>query len=129
MSSPHTTPTSPSSPPRTGDADPSVARRLLAYRVMAYVTGVLLMLLVTSMVLKYGFGRHELAWSAYAHGWMYMVYLVTVVLLGTAVRWRPGRMVLVALAGTVPLMSFVAERSVTREVRSSGRGSGSRGRQ
>jgi hypothetical protein len=27
-------------------------------------------------------------------------------------------MALVALAGTVPLMSFVAERSVTREVRS-----------
>jgi hypothetical protein len=33
-------------------------------------------------------------------------------------------MVLVALAGTIPLMSFVAERSVTREVR--GRKSGER---
>ncbi|MFN2495167.1 MAG: DUF3817 domain-containing protein [Pseudonocardiaceae bacterium] len=101
-----------------------MARRLLAYRVMAYVTGVLLLLLVTSMVLKYGFGRQDLAWSAYAHGWMYMVYLVTVALLGTTVGWRPGRMVLVALAGTIPLMSFVAERSVTREVRarSAGRG-------
>lgn len=118
MSSPRTTPTSPGSPNRTGAADPdSVARRLLAYRVMAYTTGVLLLLLCTSMVLKYGFGRKDLAWSAYAHGWMYVVYLVTVVLLGTAMRWRPGRMVLVALAGTVPLMSFVAERSVTREVR------------
>lgn len=118
MSSPRTTPTSPGSPQRTGspDRDP-VARRLLAYRVMAYVTGVLLLLLVTSMVLKYGFGNEALNWSAYAHGWMYMLYLVTVVLLGTAVRWRPGRMVLVALAGTIPLMSFVAERSVTREVR------------
>jgi integral membrane protein len=93
-----------------------VARRLLAYRVMAYVTGVLLLLLCTSMVLKYGFGNDALNWSAYAHGWMYMVYLITVVLLGTAMRWRPGRMVLVALAGTIPLMSFVAERSVTREV-------------
>lgn len=94
-----------------------MARRLLAYRVMAYVTGVLLLLLVASMVLKYGFGNGALNWSAYAHGWMYMLYLVTVVLLGTAVRWRPARMVLVALAGTIPLMSFVAERSVTREVR------------
>ncbi|HEU0086153.1 MAG TPA: DUF3817 domain-containing protein [Pseudonocardiaceae bacterium] len=94
-----------------------MVRRLLAYRVMAYVTGVLLLLLCTSMVLKYGFGNDVLNWSAYAHGWMYMVYLITVVLLGTAVRWRPGRMVLVALAGTIPLMSFVAERSVTREVR------------
>lgn len=116
MSSPRTTPTSPGSPPRTGSADP-VARRLLAYRVMAYTTGVLLLLLCTSMVLKYGFGENALNWAAYAHGWLYMVYLVTVVLLGTAVRWRPRRMVLVALAGTIPLMSFVAERSVTREVR------------
>ena len=129
MSSPHTTPTSPSSPSRIGGADPSVARRLLAYRVMAYVTGVLLVLLVTSMVLKYGYGRQDLAWSAYAHGWMYLVYLVTVALLGAAVGWRPGRMALVALAGTIPLMSFVAERSVTREVRNSGRGSGPLSRQ
>jgi integral membrane protein len=83
---------------------------------MAYVTGVLLLLLCTSMVLKYGFGVNSLNWSAYAHGWMYMVYLVTVVLLGTAVGWRPVRMLLVALAGTIPLMSFVAERSVSKEV-------------
>jgi integral membrane protein len=118
MSSPRTTPTSPGSPPRTGGLDPrSVARRLLAYRVMAYLTGVLLLLLVSSMVLKYGFGDDTLNWSAYAHGWMYLVYLITVALLGAAVRWRPARIVLVALAGTIPLMSFVAERSVTREVR------------
>lgn len=119
MSSPRTTPTSPSSPSGIGDTDARsvVERRLLAYRVMAYVTGVLLLLLCTSMVLKYGFGRDELNWSAYAHGWMYVGYLITVVLLGGAVRWRPSRMVVVALAGTIPLMSFVAERSVTREVR------------
>jgi len=119
MSSPRTTPTSPSSPSGTGgtDARSAVQPRLLAYRVMAYLTGVLLLLLCTSMVLKYGFDREDLNWSAYAHGWMYVVYLITVVVLGTAVRWRPSRMVLVALAGTIPLMSFVAERSVTREVR------------
>jgi len=84
---------------------------------MAYVTGVFLLLLVTSMVLKYGFGEEALAWSAYAHGWLYLIYLVTVLLLGTAVRWTPGRMVLVMLAGTIPVMSFVAERAITREVR------------
>ncbi|MGH3943256.1 MAG: DUF3817 domain-containing protein [Pseudonocardiaceae bacterium] len=118
MSSPRTTPTSPGSPSGTGNTDARsvVELRLLAYRVMAYLTGVLL-LLCTSMVLKYGFGRDDLNWSAYAHGWMYVGYLITVFVLGSAVRWRPGRMALVALAGTVPLMSFVAERSVTREVR------------
>jgi integral membrane protein len=90
---------------------------LLAFRVMAYVTGVFLLVLVTSMVLKYGFGNDALSWSAYAHGWLYMVYLVTVLLLGTALHWTPGRMVLVMLAGTIPVMSFVAERRVTRRVR------------
>lgn len=115
MSSPRTTPTSPGSPRPTASRE-AIRTRLLAFRVMAYVTGVFLLLLVTSMVLKYGFGEDALAWSAYAHGWLYMIYLVTVLLLGAAVRWTPGRMVLVMLAGTIPVMSFVAERTITREL-------------
>ena len=90
---------------------------MVGYRVAAYATGVMLLVLTTSVVLHYGFGDRRLAWSAPVHGFLYMGYLVATVLLGTSVRWRPGRMVLVALAGTIPLMSFVAERSVTREVR------------
>lgn len=115
MSSPRTTPSSPGSPTRAGSAE-QPGPRLLAYRVMSYVTGVFLLLLCASMVLEYGFGQDWLAWSAYVHGWLYMVYLVTVVLLGTAVRWQPGKMVLVMLAGTIPAMSFVAERRITREL-------------
>jgi integral membrane protein len=95
-----------------------VAARLVGYRIAAYATGVMLLVLTTSVVLHYGFGDQRLAWSGPVHGFLYMGYLVTTVLLGTSVRWRPVRMVLVALAGTIPLMSFVAERSVTREVRS-----------
>lgn len=94
----------------------SVWRRLVAYRVMSYVAGVSLLLLVTSMVLKYGFDQQWLSWVAIPHGWLYLVYLVTVLLLATAVRWRAGRTVLVMLAGTIPLMSFVAERKVTAGV-------------
>jgi integral membrane protein len=92
--------------------------RLVAYRIAAYATGVMLLVLTTSVVLRYGFGDKRLTWSGIVHGYLYVCYLVTTVLLGTSVRWRPARMALVALAGTVPLMSFVAERSVTREVRS-----------
>lgn len=118
MSSPRTTPTSPGLPTRISDAEaPSVARRLLAYRVLAYLTGVMLLVVTVSAVLHYGFGDDRLTWTGIVHGFLYMVYLVTVALLGAVVRWRPGRMILVALAGTIPLMSFVAERSVTREVR------------
>ncbi|MDQ3762239.1 MAG: DUF3817 domain-containing protein [Actinomycetota bacterium] len=74
-------------------------------------------MLTASVVLHYGFGDRRLAWSGPVHGFLYMAYLVTTVMLGTSVRWRLRRMVLVALAGTIPLMSFLAERSVTREVR------------
>lgn len=118
MSSPRTTPTSPGSPSRTGGRANRVATRLIGYRIAAYATGVMLLVLTTSVVLHYGFGNQRLAWSGPVHGFLYMGYLVTTLLLGTAVRWRPLRMVLIALAGTIPLMSFVAERSVTREVRS-----------
>jgi integral membrane protein len=90
---------------------------LVVYRIAAYVTGVMLLVLTTSVVLHYGFGNRTLWWSGPVHGFLYMGYLAATVLLGTSVRWRPARMVLVALAGTIPLMSFVAERSVTRELR------------
>ncbi|HEX5346862.1 MAG TPA: DUF3817 domain-containing protein, partial [Pseudonocardiaceae bacterium] len=115
MSSPRTTPTSPGSPSRTGAKADQIRTRLIGYRITAYATGVMLLVLTTSVVLHYGFGDQRLAWSGPVHGFLYMCYLVTTVLLGTSVRWRPGRMVLIALAGTIPLMSFVAERSVTRE--------------
>jgi integral membrane protein len=117
MSSPRTTPTSPGSPSKTGGSSNRVAARLVGYRITAYATGVMLLVLTASMVLRYGFGDERLVWSGPVHGFLYMGYLVTTVLLGTSVRWQLGRMVLVALAGTIPLMSFVAERSVTREVR------------
>ncbi|MGH3872547.1 MAG: DUF3817 domain-containing protein [Pseudonocardiaceae bacterium] len=113
MSSPPTTPTSPGSPNRTGRAE----AWLLGYRIAAYATGVMLVVLTVSMVLRYGFADERLVWSGPVHGFLYLGYLVCTVFLGTTMRWQPGRMVLVALAGTIPLMSFVAERTVTREVR------------
>ncbi|MGH3812828.1 MAG: DUF3817 domain-containing protein [Pseudonocardiaceae bacterium] len=119
MSSPRTTPTSPGSPSRTGRPSHRVTTWLIGYRIAAYATGVMLLVLTLSMVLRYGFADERLVWSGPVHGFLYLGYLVSTVLLGTSVRWRPGRMVLVALAGTIPLMSFVAERIVTREVRAS----------
>ncbi|MGH3787526.1 MAG: DUF3817 domain-containing protein [Pseudonocardiaceae bacterium] len=116
MSSPRTTPTSPGSPSKNSGSN-RVAGWLVGYRIAAYATGVMLLVLTASMVLRYGFGDERLVWSGPVHGFLYMGYLVATVLLGTSVRWRPMRMLLVALAGTIPLMSFVAERSVTREVR------------
>ncbi|HYZ38362.1 MAG TPA: DUF3817 domain-containing protein [Pseudonocardiaceae bacterium] len=117
MSSPRTTPSSPGSLNRTASSTDQVATRLIGYRIMAYATGVMLLVLTSSVVLHYGFGDHRLWWSGPVHGFLYMGYLVATVVLGTTLRWRPVRMVLVALAGTIPFMSFVAERNVTREAR------------
>ncbi|MBV9139719.1 MAG: DUF3817 domain-containing protein [Pseudonocardiales bacterium] len=120
MSSPRTTPTSPSSPSRTVVRTHEVATRLVGYRIAAYVTGVMLLLLTTEVLLHWVFEDpryHWLAWIPFVHGFLYLGYVVTTVLLGTSLRWQPGRMVRVALAGMIPLMSFVAERSVTGEVR------------
>ena len=119
MSSPRTTPTSPGSPSRTGGPSRRLTTWLIIYRIFAYATGVMLLVLTASVVLHYGFGDERLAWSGPVHGYLYMGYLVSTVFVGTSMRWRPGRMVLVALAGTIPLMSFVAERNVTRVVRAS----------
>ena len=52
------------------------------------------------------------AWIAYAHGWVYVVYLVTVFDLWSKMRWRIGRLATMAAAGVVPVMSFVLERTV-----------------
>lgn len=87
------------------------------YRILAYATGVLLLGLTTSVVLHRVFDDERLTWIGPVHGFLYIGYLVATALLGTSMRWRTKQMVLVALAGMVPLMSFVAERSVTREVR------------
>jgi len=91
---------------------------LTRYRVMAYVTGAFLLLLCLEMLLKYVLNGGEPVlgdWIAIVHGWIYVVYLVTVVDLWSSLRWPFARLVVLVLAGVVPVLSFVAERRVTRE--------------
>ena len=96
-----------------------VAGALLRYRVTAYVVGVVLLVLAfVAMPVKYIGGNPTLvALVGPVHGFLYMVYLVTTFDLGRRLDWPLKRMVLVMLAGTVPFLSFVAERAVTRQVR------------
>jgi integral membrane protein len=97
---------------------PGTRSALTRYRVLAYATGVFLLLLTLHMVLKYGFDTEGLgAWVAMVHGWLYLAYVVVAVDLWFRTRLPFGRMALVVIAGTVPFMSFVAERWVTRNVR------------
>ncbi|GEL48637.1 membrane protein [Cellulomonas hominis] len=102
----------------------SARGRLSRYRVMAWITGTMLLVLCVEMVLKYVFQAGGVdpvtgdpepvigTWVAIVHGWIYVVYLVTVVQLWSAMRWSLGRLATMALAGVVPVMSFVLERRV-----------------
>jgi integral membrane protein len=96
----------------------ALTKALTRYRLLAYATGVLLLLLTLHVILKYGFDSNGLGvWVPIAHGWLYLVYVVFAIDLWQRSRLPLGRMVLVALAGTVPAMSFVAERWVTARMR------------
>ncbi|MGH3731390.1 MAG: DUF3817 domain-containing protein [Micromonosporaceae bacterium] len=108
-------------PTSTVDATSTTAA-LTRYRVIAYVVGVFLVILMcVGMPLKY-LAHQPLVVTLVgpAHGFLYMVYLVLTADLARRVRWPLVRTILVMLAGTVPFVSFVAERSVTREVRDHG---------
>ncbi|MDH6460047.1 DUF3817 domain-containing protein [Micromonospora purpureochromogenes] len=91
---------------------------LTRYRVIAWIVGVALAVLVLiGMPLKYAFDEPiVVAVVGTAHGWLYMLYLAATFDLGRRVNWPLKRMLLVMLAGTVPFVSFVAERRVTRDL-------------
>lgn len=92
---------------------------LKPFRVLAYIVGVMLIILVTCIVLRYGFGiEGPSKVVSPIHGFLYMIYLVTVMNLGMKARWTWPYILGVMLAGTVPLLSFVFERKVTRRVES-----------
>ncbi|WP_432014536.1 DUF3817 domain-containing protein [Streptomyces cucumeris] len=93
---------------------------LTRYRVMAYVTGVLLILLTIGMVAKYLLDVDGadtfVTMVGFAHGWLYVLYLVFAFDLGSKAKWPFGKLAWVLLAGTVPTAVFFVERSVYREV-------------
>jgi integral membrane protein len=88
------------------------------FRVAAWVTGIgLLVLAFVAMPLKYVFGEPGLvAVVGPLHGFFYMGYIVCTLILAERCRWKPVHALLVLLAGTVPIASFVAERKVTQQV-------------
>ena len=93
------------------------------YRVMAYVVGVMLLLLVlVAMPLKYFADQPALvAAIGPVHGFLYILYLLASFDLARRARWSLERTLLVLLAGAIPFLSFVMERRVTREVLGSAR--------
>ncbi len=97
---------------------PSVRGALLRYRVMAYVVGTLLIVLVCiAMPLKYFADMPQMVnVVGVAHGWLYALLLITAYMLGRKAGWPLTRLLLIALAGTVPFLSFVAEHYARKDV-------------
>lgn len=125
--------------PRTPAVAPD---RLLSalkwYRIAAWITGILLILLTVEIIAKYGFGSEvemlgeqglfalvpdgtvqafNLSQAILiAHGWFYVVYLFTCFRVWSILRWPLWRFLWLASGGLFPLLSFVIEHYATKTV-------------
>jgi integral membrane protein len=111
-----------------------VNRLLTAYRVMATIVGVLLIVLcLIGLPLHWAhlvnpawfpvgsdgerLGDASSQYLGVAHGWLYMIFVFVAFALSRRARWELGFTVVTLLCGTVPILSFWAERRATRRVR------------
>ncbi len=109
-------------------------RLLLTYRVLATVVGVLLVVLCLVGLPLNEAHRLDPAWfpagttaqqvgsgiSQYlgvAHGWLYMAFVFVAFTLSRRARWELSFTLVTLVCGTVPLLSFWAERRATERVR------------
>ncbi|GAA4673609.1 DUF3817 domain-containing protein [Frondihabitans cladoniiphilus] len=122
--------------PRPRDI-PKIPGAVRFYKVCAYVTGVMLLLLCMEMILKYTPLHTELALNdprgffvradtirspaldlslfiLIAHGWLYVLYLIADFRLWSIMRWPFTRFVLIALGGVIPFLSFFMERHMAK---------------
>ena len=98
--------------------DVAAARKALGFfKVMAITAGCALFVLIVIIVINGGFGRGgpSAVWSP-IHGTIFFVFVLSIANLGFKVGWSLPRMILTMLSGFVPLLPFVVERKVAREV-------------
>jgi integral membrane protein len=96
-----------------------VTRSLTAYRLMAYVVGVLLIILVfVGVPLQFGAGRPGVvSVVGPIHGFCYIVYLLTAANLARKERFSPKELLAIVFAGLLPFLAFIVERRVVRRVK------------
>jgi integral membrane protein len=88
----------------------------LRYRVMAYITGVLII-----VVCFVGIPLQVAAHNTFIandigtlHGFLYIVYVVVAYMLAQKLKMRLGPTILLLLAGTIPVLTFLVERWMNR---------------
>lgn len=90
------------------------------YRVMAYVTGTLLIVLFFVAVPVQLFAHNDVLSRVVGmpHGMIcYPLYLLTTFDLYRRVRWPLSKVVLIVLGGVIPFLTFWVERRVVAELR------------
>lgn len=97
---------------------PTLEGALARYRLMAYVVGTLLLVLVFVCVpLQYGANIPQpAAIIGVIHGICYIVYLAASFDLVHRLGWKLRRLVAPVFAGFIPVLAFVVERRTTRQV-------------
>ncbi len=100
----------------------------LRYRIMAWVTGVVLAVGTVWFIVGYGLLNYQ--WGNadskpdlfnnlwLLHGWLYVIYLIVGVDLAFRVRYSVVRTIAILIAGTIPFASFFAEALVHRDLKS-----------
>ena len=88
----------------------------LRYRVMAYITGVLIIVVCFA-----GIPLQVAAHNTFIandigtiHGVLYIIYLIFAYILAQKLKMRMRPTLVLLLAGTVPIMTFLVERWMTR---------------
>lgn len=96
----------------------SIAVAVRRYRIMAYVTGVVLIFLCFVGIPLQVLGHNAVIANdvGTAHGILYLIYLAAAYLMTRQVGMKLAspQTALVLLAGTIPVLTFVVERWVTR---------------
>lgn len=105
--------------PTTAGTLSGVAGALLRYRVLAWIVGTALAILVFVGIPLQIAGHPGVVHVAGAiHGFLFIVYLLLIIDLARRVRLPVRHTLLTMAAGLVPVMTFVAERWTTKRVRS-----------
>jgi integral membrane protein len=132
---------------RFGGTEAQIRAALKFYKVLAYLTGAMLLLLCAELIARYAFGQYLFAGGTNAttgqpfglgfadaephgviggvnlsvavlivHGWMYVVYLISNFRLWALMRWSFLKLILLALGGVVPFLSFFVEKRFHADV-------------
>lgn len=131
---------------RFGGTHKQIRGAMKFYKICAWITGVMLLLLVGEMIFKYGYDMELFAGGTTAmgedntlslqhtdsvtegvnlsvtililHGWMYVVYLFACFRLWSLMRWAPMRLLVMAGGGVVPFLSFFVESRINKQTAS-----------